>query len=152
MFSGYRTADGGEILNRTFEDDVIERYNGMVIVKEIPFYSHCEHHCAIFYGTFAIGYVPNGKVVGLSKLARLVEIYARRLQVQERLTKEIAENIQAITQGLGVGVVIEAKHLCMMMRGVEKQNSVMTTSVMLGDFREDRSTRMEFLSLVQERK
>jgi len=121
----------------------------MIIVKDIELYSLCEHHLLPFIGKCHVAYIPNGKVIGLSKIARIVDLFARRLQVQERLTKEIAETLLQITNGWGVGVIIEAKHLCMMMRGVEKQNSVMTTSVMLGGFRTDRATRSEFLSLVQ---
>lgn len=148
LTQGYQQSLEKIVNGALFESDNDE----MIIVKDIELYSLCEHHLLPFIGKCHVAYLPKGKILGLSKIARIVDMFARRLQVQERLTKEIAESIQTITQGLGVGVVIEAKHLCMMMRGVEKQNSVMTTSVMLGDFREDRSTRMEFLSLVQERK
>ena len=121
----------------------------MVIVKNIELYSMCEHHLLPFFGKCHIGYLPNGKVLGVSKLARIVDYYARRLQIQESLTQEIAECIEKITESKGVGVVIEAQHLCMMMRGVEKQNSVMKTSVMLGQARENINTRMEFLDLIK---
>jgi GTP cyclohydrolase I len=120
----------------------------MIIVKDIELYSLCEHHLLPFIGKCHVAYIPKGKVIGLSKVARLVDMFARRLQIQEKLTKQIAETMLEITGAWGVGVIIEAKHLCMMMRGVEKQNSVMTTSVMLGSFREDTRTRAEFLSLV----
>ncbi|HLB58276.1 MAG TPA: GTP cyclohydrolase I FolE [Gammaproteobacteria bacterium] len=119
----------------------------MILVKDIELYSLCEHHLLPFIGKCHVAYLPKGKIVGLSKIARIVDMFARRLQVQEKLTKQIAETLLQITQASGVGVIIEAKHLCMMMRGVEKQNSIMTTSVMLGNFRSDRRTRSEFLSL-----
>ncbi len=120
----------------------------MVIVKDIELYSMCEHHLLPFIGKCHVGYLPQGKVIGLSKVARIVDLYARRLQIQENLTKQIADAVQAATGAVGVAVVIEAKHLCMMMRGVEKQNSVMSTSVMLGHFRDKSSTRAEFLTLI----
>lgn len=125
-----------------------EKYDEMVIVKDIDFFSMCEHHLLPFYGKAHVAYIPNGKIIGLSKIPRLVEVFSRRLQVQERMTQQIA---QALYDGLepeGVGVVVEARHLCMMMRGVEKQNSVATTSAMLGSFREDERTRNEFLNLI----
>jgi GTP cyclohydrolase I len=120
----------------------------MVIVKDIELYSLCEHHLLPFLGKCHIAYIPDGKVLGLSKLARIVDMYARRLQIQEKLTKQIADAVELSIGAKGVAVVVEAKHLCMMMRGVEKQNSVMTTSVMTGIFRKDSSTRVEFLNLI----
>jgi len=121
----------------------------MVIVKNIELYSLCEHHLLPFIGKCHVGYLPQGKVLGLSKIARIVDMFARRLQIQEKLTKQIADTIENAVDARGVAVVIEAKHLCMMMRGVEKQNSVMTTSVMTGVFRKDLSTRSEFLNLIK---
>ncbi|MBT8146189.1 MAG: GTP cyclohydrolase I FolE, partial [Gammaproteobacteria bacterium] len=121
----------------------------MVIVKNIELYSLCEHHLLPFIGKCHVAYLPKGKVIGLSKIARIVDLYARRLQIQENLTNQIAEAILSKTGGAGAGVIIEAQHMCMMMRGVEKQNSVMTTSCMLGAFRSRQSTRNEFLSLVK---
>ena len=123
--------------------------NEMVIVKDIDFYSLCEHHLLPFFGKCHIGYLPSDKVIGLSKLPRLIDVFARRLQVQERLTMEIAEAVLSITLARGVGVIMDGMHLCMQMRGVEKQNSRTYTSAMLGDFREDSRTRSEFLSLVR---
>lgn len=123
--------------------------NHMVILKDIELYSMCEHHMLPFYGKCAIGYISKGKVLGISKLARIVDMFARRLQIQERMTEEIANAIMAEAKADGVGVVIKAKHLCMMMRGVEKQNSEMTTSAVLGTFRSDERVRQEFLSLIQ---
>jgi GTP cyclohydrolase I len=126
-------------------------YDEMVIIKDIEVFSLCEHHMLPFFGRAHVAYLPDGKVVGLSKVPRLVDMYARRLQVQERLTVEIAQAIQDKIHPKGVGVVIEAKHLCMIMRGVEKQNSVAVTSCMLGAFRDQRATREEFLSLVKKK-
>ncbi len=128
-----------------FESDNDE----LVILKNIELYSMCEHHLLPFIGKCHVGYLPKGKIIGLSKLARIVNMYARRLQVQENLTKQIAQTIYEVTGAKGVGVIIEAQHMCMMMRGVEKQNSVMCTSVMLGILREDSRTRSEFMSLVK---
>lgn len=134
-----------EILNKAIFK---EKYDEMVIVKDIDFFSMCEHHLLPFYGRAHIAYIPNGKIVGLSKIPRIVEIFSRRLQVQERMTQQIAETLFNALEPDGVGVVIEAKHLCMVMRGVEKQNSVATTSAMLGSFRDDERTRVEFLKLL----
>ena len=125
-----------------------EDYNEMVIVKDIELYSLCEHHLLPFIGKCHIAYLPNGKVLGLSKFARIVDMYARRFQIQENLTRQVAETVQQVTGAKGVAVIIESKHMCMMMRGVEKQNSVMNTSVMLGAFRQSQATRSEFLTLV----
>ena len=143
LLSGYR-ADPAKVINDAlFEVD----YDDMVIVKNIEFASLCEHHVLPFLGVCHVGYLPAGKIVGLSKVARLVDVFARRLQVQERLTSEIADAVQEAVQPRGVGVVIEAYHLCMMMRGVEKQNSKTITSALLGSFRDDAKTRDEFLRL-----
>ena len=145
LTSGY-TADIDTVLNNAlFTVD----YNEMVIVKDIDFYSLCEHHLLPFFGRCHIAYIPKGKVIGLSKIPRLVEVFARRLQIQERLTSQIAETIREKIQPLGVAVVIEATHLCMSMRGVEKQNSFAITSAMLGGFQNDARTRMEFLELIR---
>jgi GTP cyclohydrolase I len=126
-------------------------YDEMVIVKDIEFYSLCEHHLLPFFGKAHIAYLPQGKVIGLSKMARIVDVFARRLQVQERMTRQVAEAIDDIIHPQGVGVVLEGQHLCMMMRGVEKQNSSTVTSAMLGVFKEQQSTRSEFLSLIDTR-
>jgi len=126
-------------------------YDEMVIVKDVEMFSLCEHHILPFFGKVHVAYIPNGKVVGLSKIPRLIEIFSRRLQIQERLTTQIAETIQRAIEPQGVGVVIEARHLCMMMRGVEKQHSAAVTSSMLGCFRDEQETRTEFLSLIRNR-
>jgi GTP cyclohydrolase I len=152
-----RAAKAFKFMNQGYEKSLDEVLNGaifeadtedMVIVKDVELYSLCEHHLLPFIGKCHIAYIPNGKVLGLSKLARIVDMYARRLQIQEKLTKQIADAVELSIGAKGVAVVVEAKHLCMMMRGVEKQNSVMTTSVMSGIFRKDRSTRVEFLNLI----
>ena len=153
-----RVAEAWKFLTRGYHQDVAEVINGalfqaeshhMVIVKDIEIYSMCEHHLLPFFGKCHIGYIPNGKVIGVSKLARIADMFARRLQLQERLTNEIAEALMTHLQPQGVGVVVEAQHLCMMMRGVEKQNSFMITSAMLGAFRQRMSTRTEFLKLLE---
>jgi len=144
LTGGYRQ-DVDKVLNGALFDVC---YDEMVIVKDIEVFSLCEHHLLPFFGRCHVAYIPSNKVIGLSKLPRLVDVFARRLQVQERLTTEIAYTIMDKIRPLGVGVVIEAKHLCMIMRGVEKQNSVAVTSTMLGSFRDDRKTREEFLSLL----
>lgn len=144
LCSGY-TQNIDEIIN----DAVFQsESNNMIISRDIEVYSLCEHHMLPFFGRCHIGYIAGDKVVGLSKLARIVDFYARRLQIQERLTAQIAEEIMRVTEAEGVGVVIECRHLCSMMRGVEKQSSVMTTSSVLGSFREDAATRHEFLTLI----
>lgn len=155
-----RAAEALKFLTHGYHQSVADIVNGalfetdndeMIIVKDIELYSLCEHHLLPFIGKCHVAYLPKGKILGLSKIARIVDMFGRRLQVQEKLTKQIAETVMEITQASGVGVIIEAKHLCMMMRGVEKQNSIMTTSVMLGTFRKDTRTRSEFLSLVANR-
>ena len=155
-----RAAKAMQYLCNGYEKTLDEIVNGalfasdndeMVIVKDIELYSLCEHHLLPFIGKAHVAYIPTGKVLGLSKVARIVDMYARRLQIQENLTRQIAEAIQQVTNAAGVAVVIEAKHMCMMMRGVEKQNSVMTSSVMLGVFRDSSTTRQEFLQLIGRR-
>src|SRR5687767_4747824 len=145
LTSGYEADVDATLNNALFTVD----YNEMVIVKDIDFYSLCEHHLLPFFGRCHVAYIPNGRVVGLSKIPRIVEIFSRRLQVQERLTNQIAATLLEKVKPLGVGVVMEARHLCMSMRGVEKQNSVAVTSAMLGSFRSDARTRSEFLELLR---
>ena len=145
LTNGY-DVDPADVVGDALFDDT---YDEMVLVRDIELYSLCEHHMLPFFGKAHIAYLPRGKVVGLSKLARLVDVFARRLQVQERLTRQIAESIQTLLDPSGVGVVIQASHLCMMMRGVQKQNSSTVTSCLLGDFRSDQRTRTEFLELVR---
>jgi GTP cyclohydrolase I len=147
LTSGYRT-DIDRLLNGAV---FTQETNSMVIVKDIEVYSMCEHHMLPFFGRCHIGYIPDGRVFGVSKLARLVDMYARRLQLQERLTEQISKAVLDLVGAKGVGVMIEARHLCMMMRGVEKQNSVMITSSVLGTFRDSTATREEFLGLVGNR-
>jgi len=153
----HRVARAYKFLTKGYAEDVAgllngavfnEHYDEMVIVKDIDFFSLCEHHLLPFYGKCHIAYIPNGKIVGLSKLPRIVEMYSRRLQVQERMTREIGDTINKVLEPKGVAVVSEARHLCMMMRGVEKQNSIATASCMLGRFKIDEKTRAEFLKLI----
>jgi len=144
LTEGYNQSLESIVNNAIFESEMDE----MVVVQDVEFYSMCEHHMLPFIGKAHIAYIPEGKVLGLSKFARIVDMYARRLQIQENLTKQIAEAVSEVTQCKGVGVVLEAKHMCMMMRGVQKQNSLMTTSVMLGNFRKNQATRQEFLNLI----
>ena len=147
IFQGYTQNTDYIINNARFTGE----HDDMILVKDIEMYSMCEHHMLPFFGKCHVGYIPkSGKVLGVSKIARIVDLYSRRLQIQENLTKEIAQTIMKEIDALGVGVVIEAKHLCMMMRGVEKQNSNMTTSCMLGSFRTNQKTRAEFLSLIKQ--
>ena len=146
LTSGYE-ADVATIVNGAMFD---VQYDEMVIVKDIEFFSLCEHHLLPFYGKAHVAYLPNKKVIGLSKLPRIVDVFARRLQVQERLTQQIAETIQDVLKPKGVGVIMEARHFCMMMRGVEKQHSGTVTSAMLGAFRQNKRTRDEFLSLIKQ--
>ncbi len=152
-----RVAKAYKFLTKGYSEDIEkllnnaifnEHYDEMVIVKDIDFYSLCEHHLLPFFGKCHIAYIPNGKIVGLSKLPRMVEMFSRRLQVQERMTREIGDMINKVLEPKGVAVVTEASHLCMMMRGVEKQNSVATASAMLGRFKSDEKTRTEFLKLI----
>ena len=145
LTSGYQKNLDGIVNGAIFDSDA----DDMVIVKNIELYSMCEHHLLPFIGKCHVAYLPNGKVLGLSKVARIVDMYARRLQIQEQLTTQIADSILQVTGAKGVAVVVEAQHLCMMMRGVEKQNSQMTTSSMLGQFRKNSETRAEFLSLLK---
>jgi len=153
-----RAAKAMEFLTKGYNDDINEIVNGavfescsdqMVLVKDIELYSMCEHHLLPFVGKCHIAYLPDGKVLGLSKFARIVDMFARRLQIQENLTKQIADTVIEVTGAKGVAVVVESKHMCMMMRGVEKQNSSMYSSVMLGTFRDSQATRNEFLALIK---
>jgi GTP cyclohydrolase IA len=144
LMRGYRQESKQIVNGALFESEV----NNMIIARDIEVYSVCEHHMLPFFGRCHIGYVARSKLVGVSKIARIVELHARRLQIQERLTSQIAHEIMDTVDALGVGVVMECRHLCMMMRGVEKQNSVMTTSTVLGTFRSDEATRLEFLTLI----
>jgi GTP cyclohydrolase IA len=144
LTNGYTQSVEEVINDALFESESDE----MVIVKDIELYSMCEHHILPFIGVCHLGYIPNNKIIGVSKIARIVDLFARRLQIQERLTRQIGETIMKYTDAKGVGLVIEAKHLCMMMRGVQKQNSVMTTSFMTGVFRKDSRTRAEFMGLI----
>ncbi len=141
LYSGYKQKP--EDVITVFDD---ENYDEMIVVKDIEFYSTCEHHLIPFYGKVHVGYIPNGKIIGLSKIPRIVEIYSRRLQNQERLTSQIAKAIEDALGPKGVGVIIEARHLCMMARGVEKQNTVVTTSALKGLFKNNDKTRSEFLT------
>jgi GTP cyclohydrolase I len=145
LTSGYRM-DVNKIVNGALYE---VKYDEMVVVRDIEFFSMCEHHMLPFYGKMHVAYLPQKKVIGLSKIPRIVEIFARRLQIQERLTQQVAQTIQETINPLGVGVICEAKHLCMMMRGVEKQHSAAVTSHMLGSFRTLQNTREEFLSLIR---
>jgi len=147
LTSGYRQ-EASDVLNGAL---FTEEYDEMVVVKDIDFYSVCEHHVLPFFGKCHVAYMPSKKIVGLSKIARLVEMYSRRLQVQERLTTQIAQTINEVLQPRGVAVVMEALHMCMLMRGVEKQNSKAVTSAMLGAFRENAETRAEFMELIKSR-
>lgn len=145
LTQGYKQDINSIIKNAVFEDECDE----MIIVRNIEFYSLCEHHVLPFYGKCHIGYIPDGKIFGVSKLARIVDIFARRLQLQERLTRQIAKTILDSIKPEGVAVVMEAQHMCMTMRGIEKQESMMVTSAMLGSFRTDQATRSEFLNLIK---
>ncbi|HZQ23825.1 MAG TPA: GTP cyclohydrolase I FolE [Terriglobales bacterium] len=147
LTKGYHEDPEALLKNALFTVD----YDEMVIVKDVEMFSLCEHHMLPFFGKVHVAYIPKGRVIGLSKIPRLIEMYSRRLQIQERLTTQIAETIQKTIEPQGVGVVIEARHLCMMMRGVEKQHSAAVTSSMLGCFREEQETRNEFLSLIRQR-
>lgn len=146
LTQGYRQSVEEIVNDAIFDSEASE----IVLVKDIELYSMCEHHLLPFIGRAHVAYIPNGKVIGLSKVARIVDVFARRLQVQENLTTQIAESLMGCLEPNGVAVVVEAKHLCMMMRGVEKQNSIMKTSCLLGSFKDDARTRSEFLSLLKE--
>lgn len=142
---GYRANIDDVINNAIFED---EECSEMIIVRDIEFFSMCEHHMLPFFGKAHVGYIPNGKIIGLSKIPRLVDVFARRLQVQERLTHQIAYTLKEVLDPIGVAVILEGRHLCMQMRGVEKQNSFATTSAMIGEFHDDVETRNEFFSII----
>lgn len=146
LTQGYRQCVEDIVNDAIFDSEASE----IILVKDIELYSMCEHHLLPFIGRAHVAYIPNGKVIGLSKVARLVDLFARRLQIQENLTTQIAESLMSCLEPAGVAVVVEAKHLCMMMRGVEKQNSIMKTSCLLGSFKDDARTRSEFLSLLKE--
>jgi GTP cyclohydrolase I len=148
LTQGY-TKDIKKVINGAIFE---EKYDEMVIVKDIDFYSMCEHHLLPFYGKVHIAYIPDGKIVGLSKIPRIVDVFAQRLQVQERMTQEIADTLDEYLSPTGIAVVVEAYHMCMMMRGVQKQNSITTTSAMHGVFKEDARTRSEFLDLVSQKR
>jgi GTP cyclohydrolase I len=145
LTSGYKQTVEEVVEGAIFPDDC----NEMVIVKDVEFYSQCEHHMLPFFGRVHVGYVPDGKIIGLSKIARIVDVFARRLQVQERMTGQIADGLMEILAPRGVGVVVEASHFCMMMRGVQKQNSSTLSSAMRGIFQQDARTRMEFMDLIR---
>jgi GTP cyclohydrolase IA len=153
----HRVAKAWKYFTRGYHQNLEEVINGaifnedcseMVVVKDIEYYSHCEHHMLPFFGRAHIGYIPRGKVIGLSKIPRILDMFARRMQVQERLTHQVAQALDRVLDPAGVAVIIEGQHMCMQMRGVEKQNSYATTSAMLGEFHDDQETRMEFLSIV----
>lgn len=148
LTKGYKEDPAKLLQDAVFE----EKYDEMVILKDIELFSLCEHHLMPFYGKCHVAYIPDNKVIGLSKIPRLVEIYSRRLQIQERLTTQIAHTFQEVVKPLGVAVVIEAFHLCMAMRGVEKKNAYCTTSAMLGAFRKNSKTRMEFINLISSKR
>jgi len=142
---GYQESLDDIVNGALFDSDSSE----IILVQDIELYSMCEHHLLPFIGRCHVAYIPTGKVLGLSKVARIVDMYGRRLQIQENMTKQIADAIAKVTNAAGVGVIVEARHLCMMLRGVEKQNSIMKTSVMLGEFRDKEATRLEFLNLLR---
>jgi GTP cyclohydrolase I len=156
----HRVAKSWEFLSRGYEmklDDIIndavfkEESRGMIVVRDIDFFSLCEHHMLPFFGVAHVGYIPNGQVLGLSKIPRIVEMFSRRLQIQERLTRQIAEALWETVRPIGVGVVVEGQHMCMQMRGVEKKNSYTTTSTVLGEFHDDAETRAEFFAMISKK-
>lgn len=148
LTKGYKMTRKESVNDAIFSENI----DNMIVLRDIELYSLCEHHLLPFFGKCHIGYIANNKIIGISKLSRIVDRFAKRLQVQERLTQEIAKEIQDVLKPQGVGVVIEAQHLCMMMRGVEKQNSVMVTSAVLGNFRSDLATREEFMTIINKNK